>query len=77
MPMCLSIMRLFWHHANWSYVKKWILTDTNSTNGTFVDGQKITKVEVSVSSWIRVGAVFLVLSDNGIRTEELDQVLCA
>ena len=27
---------------------------------------------MTASSWIRVGAVFVVLNDNAIRTEELD-----
>ena len=39
---------LSWHHAKLVIREKnWILTDTNSTNGTYVDGQKITKVEVT------------------------------
>ena len=64
---------LSWHHAKLVIKEKnWTLTDNNSTNGTYVDGQKITKVEVTASSWIRVGAVFLVLNDNAIRAAELD-----
>ncbi len=64
---------LSWHHARLTVRDSyWVLVDEGSTNGTFVDGEKISKKEVTASSWIRVGAVFLVLSDDVILAEELD-----
>ena len=38
---------LSWHHAK-LIVRSgtWVLVDLSSTNGTFVDGQRVTKVEV-------------------------------
>ena len=64
---------LSWHHARLIVRgNHWVLTDQGSANGTYVDGEKITKKEVSSSSWIRVGAVFLMLSDDVILAEELD-----
>lgn len=64
---------LSWHHAK-LIVRSgtWVLVDLSSTNGTFVDGQRVTKVEVTESSWIRLGAVFLVLSDDEIAASQLD-----
>ncbi len=64
---------LSWKHAKLVIKKnQWTLFDLDSRNGTFVDGEAITKRAVTSTSWIRLGAVFLVLNDDVLMAEELD-----
>ena len=64
---------LSWHHAKLIVRSdSWVLVDQKSTNGTFVDGVKISKVEVTSSSWIRMGAVFLILNDDSVQSSEVN-----
>ena len=61
-----------WQHAK-LIVKKgtWFLLDLNSSNGTFVDGKKISKIEVDSNSWIRIGTVVLYLKDGEVAPQKV------
>lgn len=75
-PSCqvtLNHPSVSWQHAKLQ-VRKGILTllDLNSSNGTFVDGQRITKTEVSSNSWIRIGTVVIYLNDGRVTTTQMN-----
>jgi ABC transport system ATP-binding/permease protein len=69
------------HHpsVSWNHAKihirggHWVLIDLDSSNGTFVDGKRISKTSVSTSSWIRAGAVVLYLNDGKVTAQNLDK----
>ena len=62
-----------WQHAKLQ-VRNGTLTlsDLNSSNGTFVDGKKITKVEVSSESWIRIGTIVIYLNDGRVSATKIN-----
>ncbi len=76
-PTCNVLLNhpsISWRHAKLQ-VRKGILTllDLNSSNGTFVDGKRITKVEVNSNSWIRIGTVIIYLNDGAVSTTQLNE----
>jgi cytochrome P450/NADPH-cytochrome P450 reductase len=48
--------RVSWHHAALQpQGDRWVLVDTNSTNGTYADGQRVARVEIATECVARLG----------------------
>ena len=76
-PDCQIVINhssISWQHAKLQVRNgAWSLLDLNSSNGTFVDGKKITKVEVTSDSWIRVGTVVIHLNEGRVTTRKINE----
>ena len=76
-PSChvtLNHPSVSWQHAKLQVRNgTWNLLDLNSSNGTFVDGKRITKVEVNSNSWIRIGIVIIYLNDGQVSATEMNE----
>ena len=49
------------------------IEDLGSTNGTFVNGKRITKTDLSMKDEIRIGDITLLLDDGTCRIEDIDK----
>ena len=52
----LDDARVSWHHATVSWNgRSWVIDDHGSTNGTFVQGQRVGQLEIGPGSAVNLG----------------------
>src|SRR5215467_5170172 len=62
--ICLTDARISWHHADLlRHGYSWTIADAQSTNGTFVNGERVREVMLRPHDRIRLGEIEIVLRE--------------